>query len=132
MKCPNCGAPVNADGRFCSYCGESLSAAAQPREKQEIHIHYHHETPQEQPVRVERVYTPRETFSRKNRAVALLLCLVLGIFGAHKFYLGKFWMGVLYIFTYGLFGIGWLIDLVVLIAGNPTDKKGYRVMWKKY
>lgn len=130
MKCPNCGAPVNADSRFCSYCGESL-AADKPREKQEIHIHYHQEVRQEQPTRVEHVYIPKETFSRKNRAVALLLCLLLGVFGAHKFYLGKFWVGVLYIFTYGLFGIGLLIDLVVLIAGNPTDKKGYRIVWKQ-
>ena len=29
MKCPNCGAPLKADGRFCAYCGESLSTADQ-------------------------------------------------------------------------------------------------------
>ncbi len=73
----------------------------------------------------------REIFSRKNRVTALILCVLLGIFGGHKFYLGKFWVGVVYIFTYGLFGIGWLIDLVTLIAGNPVDKEGHRLMWKK-
>lgn len=131
MKCPNCGAPIHHDERVCSYCGERLAKAAAPeKEKQEIHIHYHQEVRQEAAPRVEHIYVPQEKFSGKNRVVALLLCLCLGVFGAHKFYLGRFWTGVLYIFTYGLFGIGWLIDLVVLIAGNPTDKQGHRLKWR--
>ncbi|MFR8462077.1 MAG: TM2 domain-containing protein [Ruthenibacterium lactatiformans] len=37
----------------------------------------------------------------------------MGYFGAHKFYEGKVGMGVLYLFTLGLFGIGWFVDLIV-------------------
>ena len=56
----------------------------------------------------------------KNKWVAFLLCLFLGGFGAHKFYENKGGMGVLYLFTCGLFGIGWFIDLIVLLAKpNP-------------
>lgn len=47
--------------------------------------------------------------------VDLLLCLFLGIFGVHKFYRGKIGMGILYIFTCGLFGIGVIVDLVKII-----------------
>lgn len=55
----------------------------------------------------------------KNKWTAFLLCLIFGVFGAHKFYEGKTGMGILYLFTVGLFGIGWLIDLIVLL-GKPT------------
>lgn len=56
----------------------------------------------------------------KNKWVALLLCIFLGPFGAHKFYEGKIGMGILYFFTAGLFGIGWIIDIISLIfKHNP-------------
>lgn len=50
----------------------------------------------------------------KSKLVAYLLWWFLGVIGAHKFYLGKTGTGVLYFFTFGLFGIGWLIDLFTL------------------
>jgi hypothetical protein len=43
--------------------------------------------------------------------VALLLCLFLGVFGVHRFYEGDTKTGLVFLFTGGLFGIGWLIDL---------------------
>lgn len=53
--------------------------------------------------------------SKKNAMTEFLLCLFLGVFGAHKFYVGKIGMGILYLFTAGLFGIGWLVDTIVLL-----------------
>ncbi len=41
-----------------------------------------------------------------------LICLFLGFFGGHYFAIGKYKRGLLYFFTVGLFGIGWLIDLI--------------------
>lgn len=56
----------------------------------------------------------------KDKWVAFILCFFLGVFGGHKFYEGKAGMGVLYIFTAGLCGIGWLVDLIVLLTKpNP-------------
>lgn len=56
----------------------------------------------------------------KDKWVAVLLCLFLGGIGAHKFYEGKIGMGILYLFTVGLFGIGWLVDFIVLLMKpNP-------------
>ncbi|XP_059169263.1 uncharacterized protein LOC131951020 [Physella acuta] len=43
---------------------------------------------------------------------AYLLWLTLGLLGAHNFYLNRPGWGVLYIFTLGFLGIGWLIDAV--------------------
>ncbi len=56
----------------------------------------------------------------KNKWVSLLLCFFLGWLGAHKFYEGKTGMGILYIFTMGLCGIGIVIDFVsLLFKPNP-------------
>ena len=56
----------------------------------------------------------------KNKWLALLLCLFLGVIGGHKFYEGKAGMGILYFFTAGLFGIGVIVDLIVLLLQpNP-------------
>lgn len=52
----------------------------------------------------------------KNKWTAFLLCLFLGVFGAHKFYEGRMGMGILYLFTFGIFGIGWLIDCIILLT----------------
>lgn len=53
---------------------------------------------------------------KKNKWIALLLWLLLGAMGGHKFYEGKIGMGILYIFTFGLFGIGLLVDLIVILC----------------
>ncbi|WNJ20997.1 TM2 domain-containing protein [Pontibacter sp. G13] len=51
---------------------------------------------------------------KKSLFVAYMLWLFLGFFGIHKFYLGKTGWGLVYIFTGGLFTIGWIIDLFTL------------------
>lgn len=45
---------------------------------------------------------------------AYLLAIFLGFFGAHYFYLERFNWGLLYLLTLGLFGVGWLIDILRL------------------
>ena len=64
-------------------------------------------------------------YSPKSRMAACLLCFFLGSFGAHRFYVGKVGTGILYLFTLGLFGIGWLIDMIRIICGNFQDSDGY-------
>ena len=125
MKCPGCGTPVNQDESFCNNCGAFIPSDENGKKTQNENSQEPHRD------QSARGYNPREIFSSKSRTAALLWCIFLGLFGAHKFYLGKFWVGVVYIFTYGLFGIGWLIDLTVLIAGNPLDQQGHRLMWRK-
>lgn len=58
-----------------------------------------------------------------NPGVEFLLCLFLGVFGAHKFYIGKTGMGFLYLFTGGLFGIGWIIDTISLLLKLMNPQK---------
>ncbi len=55
-----------------------------------------------------------------NKWVAFLLCLFLGVLGIHKFYEGKIIFGLIYLFTGGLFGIGWIVDcILILLKPNP-------------
>ncbi|PIN73223.1 NINE protein [Candidatus Woesearchaeota archaeon CG10_big_fil_rev_8_21_14_0_10_45_16] len=63
-----------------------------------------------------------QSYFDKKRWVAFFLCLFLGTIGVHRFYVGKVGTGVLYIFTSGLFLVGWFVDLVMIFAGSFTDK----------
>lgn len=69
-----------------------------------------------------------ETYSDKSRLGALLFCLLLGVFGAHRFYVGKIGTGILIILTIGgCFGIWPLVDAIMIIIGSFRDKQGRRV-----
>lgn len=62
--------------------------------------------------------------SFKSKWVALLLSIFLGYFGIHRFYAGKIGTGLLYLLTGGLFGFGWLIDIILIITNNFRDSYG--------
>ena len=62
--------------------------------------------------------------SDKNKKTAFLLCLFLGWLGAHYFYVGKFGKGFLYMFTFGIFFIGVIIDLFKILNGTFRDNVG--------
>jgi len=47
-------------------------------------------------------------------SVAWLLQTFLGVFGLHRFYMGKWLTGLLYLLTGGLFLVGWLYDFWTL------------------
>lgn len=61
----------------------------------------------------------------KSNTVALVLCILLGYLGAHYFYTRRAGMGFLYLFTLGLFGIGWIVDIVRIATKH--FKGGYNV-----
>ena len=58
--------------------------------------------------------------------VELAVTFFLGEFGVHKFMKKKIVMGILYLFTFGLFGIGWLVDCILalrrLLAASRHNK----------
>ncbi len=61
----------------------------------------------------------------RNIAVAYILWLTFGILGAHKLYLRRPMMALLYLFTAGFFLIGWIVDLFTL--GEQVDTCNDRI-----
>jgi TM2 domain-containing membrane protein YozV len=60
----------------------------------------------------------------KSKIITLLLCIFLGYLGIHRFYTGYAWLGILYLLTGGILGIGILVDLIFIIIGGYEDVDG--------
>ena len=65
--------------------------------------------------------------SEKGFVPALILCILLGEFGAHRFYVGKPLTAILMILTLGGLGIWALIDLIIIATGGFKDSKGLKI-----
>ena len=65
--------------------------------------------------------------SPKSRLAAALLCLLLGVFGGHRFYLGKHGTAILMLFTLGGLGIWSTVDLIFILIGSCRDANGLEV-----
>lgn len=71
---------------------------------------------------------PDEIFaSPRSRLVALLLGFFLGVFGAHRFYVGRPRTAILQALTLGGVGIWWLYDNILILAGSFRDGDGLLV-----
>lgn len=115
--CKHCGGKILAAAVVCTHCGcqvEEIKNAEQPSiviNNANTNSNVNNNT---------NLNAAMFGIRAKNKWVAFLLCLFLGYLGAHKFYEGKVGMGLLYLFTFGLFGIGWVIDCIALLfKPNP-------------
>ena len=66
--------------------------------------------------------------SERKLIPAAILCFVLGVFGAHRFYVGKVGTGLLQLFTLGGLGLWMLYDLVLILTSEFRDGEGKRVL----
>jgi hypothetical protein len=66
--------------------------------------------------------------SDKSRLAATLLALFTGLFGGHRFYVGKVGSGILQLCTLGGMGIWWMADIVLVASGEFRDVTGKRVL----
>ena len=96
--CRSCGQVISSLAPACPHCGAPTGMVVRPPDA-----------------------------SPKSRLVALLLCWYLGLFGAHRFYVGKIGTGILQIVTLGGLGIWTFVDFIVIIVGHFKDKQRRRV-----
>lgn len=119
--CKFCGEKINEDAVICTKCGrqvEELKKAAS--ENPNIIINNSNSSVNSNVNTNQNINGASRMGKPKNKWVAILLCLLLGYLGAHKFYEGKTGMGILYLFTGGLFLIGVILDFIALLAKpNP-------------
>ncbi len=62
--------------------------------------------------------------SAHSKTTLALVCFFVGMFGIHRFMVGKVGTGILHLITLGLFGIWTLIDFIMILMGKFTDKQG--------
>jgi len=96
--CPQCGAPIDPGATECKFCGEKIvtqqmsqtvnTSQAQPQPQVII------QQAAPQPVYVTGI---NPAWPIKSKTAAGVLGILLGGIGAHKFYMGKIGMGVLYL-----------------------------------
>ncbi len=70
----------------------------------------------------------RTNISDRSRAITLALCATIGVFGGHRYYVGKTGTGLLMLCTGGGLGIWWLYDMITVCAGSFRDAGGNRVV----
>ena len=92
--CGACGTTIDAMAEICPYCGVRQGALQ------------------------------RASDSPRKILPAGLLCFFFGVFGVHRFYVGKIGTGLLQLFTIGGLGIWAMIDLIMIIVGAFKDKEG--------
>ncbi|MCA9727333.1 MAG: TM2 domain-containing protein [Candidatus Eisenbacteria bacterium] len=69
--------------------------------------------------------------SEKDGTTTLLLCALVGNFGAHRFYVGKTGSGVAMLLTLGGLGVWSLLDLIQIVRGQFTDATGNAIRLSK-
>lgn len=67
------------------------------------------------------MHTP---ISTKSRTTTFILVFLVGVFGIHRFYVGKIGTGLIWLFTFGCFGLGAVIDFWLVLLGGFKDKEG--------
>ncbi|MBQ6072325.1 MAG: TM2 domain-containing protein [Bacteroidales bacterium] len=97
--CSHCGAEVAEDAAFCPKCGGSLTGT-DPLVDNNVAV------------------------SDKDWLATFLLCWFLGVFGIHRFYVGKTGSAIAMILTLGGFGIWVLVDWIIILCGDFKDKDG--------
>ena len=147
MNCNVCGAPV--ENGVCTYCGAVVStpqAAAAPQYQDMDQTGQLNQQPGYQEQNYQQQGSQRQGYpqqfsqqqnytqmnqiqnaalkSPKSKTTSLILAIFLGWIGVHRYYVGKVGTGLLYTFTFGIFSIGWIVDIVKIASNTFQDSEG--------
>lgn len=133
--CIKCGKEIQDDSVFCPFCGSKQESENQKETVNQEPIENQKQKTEETAQKKE-----KDEVSPKSRTITLVLALIVGFLGIHRFYVGKTGTGVLQLLISVIFGsvtaglgigLGWvwaLIDIFVIVAGNFTDKQGRKIL----
>jgi len=129
--CTSCGAPVQilpgVEHLTCTYCGTQLVVE---REEDNLGLKAVEEVGNtassgaQRRARAGMDAASAAGYRPKDWMTAMVLCVLLGWLGAHRFYSGHTLIGFVQLFTGGGFFLWWLIDLGLIVSGQYRDSKG--------
>lgn len=100
MYCCRCGKELSKYWLLCPACGNTVMIT----ENTVVHT--------------------ESSIPQKRKWVTLLLAIFLGCLEVHRFYVGKWKSGLLWLLTGGFCGLGWGIDMVLILLGRLEDSEG--------
>ena len=84
-------------------------------------------TQEEFDLQKEKLLNSSTTTSTTDWLTLFLLTFFVGVLGVHRFYVGKIGTGVLMLITLGGLGVWYLVDLLLVVTGQFTNKDGQKI-----
>jgi TM2 domain-containing membrane protein YozV/Tfp pilus assembly protein PilE len=108
--CPFCREIIKADALKCKHCGSMVQADSLPQQ------------PAINPPQNQVNSNPAQQVKFKSQTTAAILCAFLGGFGAHRFYLGPIWVGVIYLLLFwtGIPGLISCVEVLVIVFSSQA------------
>lgn len=121
--CKHCGEKIDKDCVVCPKCGKQVEELKADVAQPQVVINNSNSSNNVN-TNNNRVGGYGQDYPYKSKIAAIIICLFLGGFGIHRFYVGKVGTGIIWLFTAGCFGIGWLVDFIMILVGAFRDKAG--------
>lgn len=104
--CARCGNKLQPENLFCPKCGAKIGAASIQSQT------------------TDDLSSSTAIDKQKLGTTALVLCILFGMLGVHRFYVGKTWTGIMMLVTGGFLGVWVVIDLISITRNKFEDKNG--------
>ncbi|MBL8879752.1 MAG: NINE protein [Phycisphaerales bacterium] len=116
VRCANCGNRETQQARYCGRCGMVMPRAGGFLRENELG---------------EVILPGGKVMRSVGAAYGLWALCILGFAGIHRFYAGKWITGLIWLFTWGLLGLGSLIDLMLIpgMIERRNARSGFATQW---
>ena len=84
-------------------------------------------TQEEFDLQKEKLLNSSTTTSTTDWLTLFLLTFFVGVLGVHRFYVGNIGTGFLMLLTLGGLGVWFLVDLILVVTGQFTNKDGEKI-----